>query len=323
MTVIKVTPAQGTKLQKGCEHLGAWNGAGNTRVAARLSRRLCVAGSCAVSWTERTFLMSTPRADLHRGSRPVTSRRKPGRPFKSNPGKPAADAQAIAEPTVDASAARTMAGLPPAIPYRSFKVALSAFKGQAIPQRLDRSAWSNKLYATNVREIIEAFRFLGLIDSTASPTPAFATLLASFNERSWSHALRQVLERSYHHLLTGDVATLKVGGLLRAFRAIYGVQVEDTRRRCNFFMHAAREAALDTGAHLLVNAQAPLAEERPSRNPTGAVAPRPSGPENAEHPDEIVRDLLLKLPAYDTGWSDEIKRLWFGAYHELVQRLNS
>lgn len=272
---------------------------------------------------ERSFLMSTPKPDLHRGSRLVPSRRKPGRPFKDSPGKPNPDALAVTELRIGKPAAMAAAGLPPAIPYRSFKIALSGFKDQAIPERLDRSAWSNKLYATNMREIIEAFRFLGLIDSASSPTPAFATLLAAFNERSWPHALREVLERSYHHLLTGDITTLTAGGLLRAFRSIYGVQVEDTRKRCNFFMHAAREAALETGPHLLVNARTPLVDGRRGRKAIGDVPPHPARPANAQHPDEIVRDLLLRLPAYDAGWSDEIKRLWFGAYHELVQRLSS
>lgn len=272
---------------------------------------------------ERTFLMSTSKPDLHRGSRPAPSRRKPGRPFKDNPGKPNPDALAVTKSSIGKPAAMAATALPPAIPYRSFKIALSVFKDQQIPKQLDRSAWSNKLYNTNVREIIEAFRFLGLIDSASSPTPAFASLVAALNGRGWPKALREVLERSYHPLLAGSATTLKTGGLLRAFRVTYGTQAEDTRKRCNFFMHAAREAALETGSHLLANGGARLVDGRRDRKAIDPVQPHSARPAGAGSPEEIVSDLLLRLPAYDAGWPDEIKRLWFGAYHDLVQRLSS
>jgi|GEM_PF-2218132 len=244
--------------------------------------------------------MSTPRLEQRRGESPKAPRRKP------------------ASQTQGGSAAM----YPPALPYRSFKIALAGFKRQnMLHDRLDRGAFSSKLFNTNLRETIEAYRFLGLIDADSTPTSDFRELVQACGEAGWPGALRSVLERSYHRLLACEPANM-TSGLLRAFRSTYGVGAENSRKRCTFFLHACRDAGLvapanhaaDTRTGSGVAMRGSVTGESASRSHAPAIARTASG---------HAKDLLQKLPAYDVKWSDEVKRLWFIAFHDLVQRLHT
>jgi len=195
------------------------------------------------------------------------------------------------------------------------------FKDQgAIPVKFDRSIWTNKLYSTNLRELLEAFRFLGLMDSDSAPTPEFAKLLSAYDTPLWHAELRHMLERSFQPLLTSDISALTAGGLLKIVRTIYGTEGENTRRCGNFFIHAAREAAMDMGPFVVNSSRSrwtTVPRDRSRREPpteNGATV-------DAGHGAFTVQLLLEKFPSYDGDWPDDIKRQWFGAYHDLVLQL--
>jgi hypothetical protein len=263
--------------------------------------------------------MPTPKqGEATRGAAP---RRKPGRPFKTPPTDPRSEPP---PEEIAASAHPPEFLAPPSIPFRSFKIALSVFKDQdVIPAKLDRGIWSNKLYSTNLREMLEALRFLGLTDVTMAPTAEFGALVAAYGTLSWPAALRRILESSYAPLLACNVSTLTAGGLLRAIRTTYRTQHENTRKSCNFFIHAAREAALDTGPFMLTTARSRWVDAQHGRR-TGSAPPQAEDQRrsNIEQQDSISA-LLMKLPSYETTWSDDVKRMWFGAYYELIQRLKN
>jgi len=195
----------------------------------------------------------------------------------------------------------------------------------AVPRKLDRSAWSNKLYSTSLRDAIATYRFLGLVDEASAPTPMFAKMLTAFETPAWSSALRLVLEQSYMPLLATDIASLTAGGLLRTFRSIYRTEGEYTRRCCNFFIHASREAALNTGPFLLTNARSRFIEGSRSRRkaPDASAGSETDGGTGDTVDQNALAALLAKLPSYDRDWPDDVKRLWFEAYGELLQRLTS
>lgn len=253
-------------------------------------------------------------------------RRKPGRSLKAS--SVASESQqltVIGEEHGAPSAPPQLSFPPPSLPFRSFKIALSVFRDQPIiPKRFDRNTWSNKLYSMNPRETLESFRFLGLVDDTSAPTAAFKALLAAWGTASWPTELRRVLEASYQPLLACRISMLTDGGLLRTVRTIYGTQGENTRRCCNFFIHAAREAALDIGPFLIANSRSRRADERRGhRRLTGALFNGDARSSVDDAGEESVKALLQRLPAYDASWSEDIKRLWFGAFSELVQRLRN
>ncbi|MBK8841292.1 MAG: hypothetical protein IPO30_22315 [Hyphomonadaceae bacterium] len=252
----------------------------------------------------------------------TTPKRKLGRPFKAAPVKPRKQA-VIPAPPAEAALDREPALLPPSISFRAFKIALSTLKERnTIPNRLDRSVWTNKLFGTNLHDTIEAYRFLGLIDAASEPAPEFAALLDALDTDAWSAELRKVLEKSYAPLLASSISALTAGGLLRTFRTIYRTPSETTRKCCNFFVHAAREATLDIGPFLLTNSRSRWVEGRrvdrwESTAPAGDIAGTSAADINAE----AFRSLIAKFPTYDATWSDDVKRLWFGAFSELIRRL--
>ncbi len=248
----------------------------------------------------------------------TTPKRKPGRPFKKR--TPAA-MHAGELPIAETQQAELSPGVapPPTIPFRSFKKALSLFKDQeTIPARLDQTVWSNQLYSTSLRDTLYAYRFLGLVNDASAPTSHFRLLVEAFGTRAWPGALRDVIERAYRPLLAAHASTLTSGGLLQALRDIYGTRQDKTRKCANFFIHAAREAALDTDTFLSANAKTRWRTNNrsPESPPTFN---RPDGKSGS--PIEVIEALIARLPQYDAGWPDDVKRHWFSAYVELVQRL--
>jgi hypothetical protein len=219
----------------------------------------------------------------------------------------------------------TLGDRPPTVPFRSFKIALSVFKDQGtIPVKFDRSIWSNKLYSTNLREILEAFRFLGLMDSTSAPTPAFEALVSAYDTVEWPAELRGLLERSFEPLLASHISTLTAGGLLKVVRTIYGTEREDTRKCGNFFIHAAREAAMDIGPFVLNSSRSRWTNVRRDKSRREPLSPQDDASDVTGETGELPAQLLIqKLPPYEADWPDDIKRQWFGAYNELILRLRN
>jgi hypothetical protein len=271
--------------------------------------------------------MPSPRHKHAPDTPHATPRRKPGRSLKTS--SIASESQQLAvigEEHEAPSAPLLHRPLPPpSLPFRSLKIALSVFKDQpGLPKRFDRNAWSNKLYSMNPRETLESCRFLGLIDDASAPTPAFKALIAALGTTSWPTELRRVLEASYQPLLACRISMLTDGGLLRTVRTIYGTQGENTRKCCNFFIHAAREAALDIGPFLLANSRSRRADDRRGNRRLTGTQVNSDVRSSADDADEgSVKALLQRLPAYDASWSEDLKRLWFGAFNELVQRLKN
>lgn len=234
------------------------------------------------------------------------------------------NATAHAAPPKPSPASTALPALPPpAIPFRSFKVALAALRDLgAMPDQLDRSVWTNKLVSRDRRETVEACRFLGLIDQESRPTESLEALVAALDTNRWSGELRKVLERSYQPLLACSISALTAGGMMRTFRTLYRTPGETTRKSCNFFVHAAREAALEIGPFLLTNSRSRWVDGqrvdfKEGPTPRGSVARSIE----AAHA-EALNALVSKFPAYDAEWSDDVKRLWFSALENLIQRLD-
>ena len=261
-----------------------------------------------------------PPKQVQEVQRPA-ARRKPGRPFKKQLVPTPEQFSAIEEHVTPIVAPMSVA--PPSIPFRSFKIALGVFRDQhSIPVKPERSIWSSKLYNTNLHDVLDAYRFLGLVDEAFAPTAEFAVLTSAYETNSWPAALRRMLEQSYAPLLACKISTLTAGGLLRAFRVTYQTPNETTRKCCNFFIHAAREAAFDTAPFLLTNSRSKSLDERLEAH--GGVEPaRSSNDVSQTKSHDAINALLMKLPSYDANWSDDVKRLWFGAYNELVLRLKN
>lgn len=244
--------------------------------------------------------------------------RKPGRPFKPSTGR-----QNVDEAVADHKSAMLPVSdrPPPSIPYRAFKVALASIKERgAIPEQIDRSIWTNQLFGQDLHGMLEACQFLGLTDAKARPTTACKELVASVETEAWSVDLRKVLETAYAPLLASRMSSLTAGGLLQMFRRIYKTPNGLTRKCCSFFVHAGREAAMDIGPFLLTNSRSRwVGGKRVDRRDDTLGG---SASLNAGTRTEALSQLAGKLPDYDATWPDDMKRLWFGAFSDLLQRFD-
>lgn len=248
-----------------------------------------------------------------------TGKPKPGRPAKAAPSNANTHASVPATETVTPSAP------PPSIQFRSFKIALAALKDLGtMPDQLDRSVWTNKLVSTDRRETVEACRFLGLIDQNSRPTESLQALVAALDTDSWSAELRKVLERSYQPLLACSISALTAGGMMRTFRTLYRTPGESTRKSCNFFVHAAREAALEIGPFLLTNSRSRWVDGQRVDFKEGTSTRTNSSKLSVDAMNaESLSALVGKFPTYDAAWPDDVKRLWFSALNSLIQRLDA
>lgn len=215
------------------------------------------------------------------------------------------------------SPASTDTGLtPPAVSYASFKSILRTLKEQAGPlETLDLHSPKYKMRSANRLDMLRAFRFLELVDGDGLPTKRLADLVRSLDTAAWPSEVHSMVVAAYAALLETSAIVLSGGGLIPGFRAAYGAQGDATRRGAEFFMHAARDAEVETSSRRLRPAPCTKAGFDDTHDlGTGRSLP------HAGHL-EAVRALVAKLPSFDAHWPNDVKCLWLRAYIELVQRL--
>lgn len=262
----------------------------------------------------RARLQVAPDVKAERKTRPGKS----GRPFKASSLTTPDDAQ-LSEPDPPVSASPKKP-LPPSVPFRAFKVALSNMKERGtIPDRVDRSVWTNQLFGLDLHGILNAYRFLQLIDAEDRPTEFCRALVEGVDTDAWPGALQCVLEKAYEPLLACSMSSLTAGGLMSMFREIYRTPNEATRKCCSFFVHAGREAALDIGPFLLTNSRSRWVDGRRIDKRDDSEVVRVATMKR----DQTLSDLVAKFPAYDASWPDDVKRLWLGAFNDLIQKFDA
>lgn len=207
---------------------------------------------------------------------------------------------------------------PPAAPYQVFKSVLWALKEQdCTPADLDPGSPGYRKHNAHRPEILNALRFFGLVDDAGIPMPRLADLTASLGTPQWPVMLGRLITDGYAALFGTAAVTLSGGALLPGFRSAYQTQGSVTRRAAEFFMHAAREAALGI-EHVQPNNR----RRSQSGLASGGEDSRPASSLEAGRI-ATVKALLTRLPDFDATWPDDVKALWFKAYVELVQRLQT
>lgn len=221
-------------------------------------------------------------------------------------------ARAAGSPVPDDASHETNAGdarthrrpQPPLVLFRSFKAALRAIKDQGEDgSAIDLRAPNYKMHSINRLEMLKAFRFLGLTDEAYLPTPKLGALVRALGTRAWPRELRLVVTKAYSDLFGVSAVTFAAGALLPSIRTVYSITSDEARRAAEFFIHAAREAALETG-HVQPRSRKATAGRSPD-------APR----------SEAISALVSRFPAYDPEWPDDAKSLWLKAYLELVRQV--
>lgn len=214
--------------------------------------------------------------------------------------------------------------LPPYVSYATFRRFLDSLK-QALPSRIDRSVLGWFSPAAQA-QLLLALRFLGLTGEKGQATERLEDLAAAQGPLR-QKLLRETVAGAYRQVVGGlNLQSATNGQLEEQFRKTGASGV--TLRKCvAFFVSAMDDAGI---------AHSPYTAKRRAGRPIGArSAKSEAGNNEAEkssttnppndytagpRTDDISMVVLInKFPAFDQGWSDEVKTKWFEAFQYLAQ----
>ncbi len=166
-----------------------------------------------------------------------------------------------------------MRGAVPYVPFKTFLTAIEGFE-RGLPGQLDRSLWPS--YSGAIQgQLLNAFRFLGLVDEGDCPTPALRELVARRDQRRV--LLRGLLEKEYGALIALDLAHGTPRQLDDAMRQ-YGLSGVTHKKAISFFLQAGTYAGLPLSP-LLKGRTRTAAPARRAQVQPAAVAKPSDGPQ--------------------------------------------
>lgn len=138
------------------------------------------------------------------------------------------------------------ASAPPAyVPWRTFLTAIETLE-QGLPPRIDKSVFPTFAGSTQT-EVLQAFKFLGLIDADSQTTPALSRLVEDKEQRP--DAVRDIVLSSYRVVFDQDPTRMTPAQLDAIFREL-GVSGATLLKATRFFLKAADFAGISVSSHL-------------------------------------------------------------------------
>lgn len=216
---------------------------------------------------------------------------------------------------------------PPYAPWSEMQKVLQRLRGFT-PPRVDLSYLRTYGIAShNERAVINALKFLGLINETGVPTPRLPLLQVKGD--AYRENLSQIVREVYRDLLERvDLADATPETILNYFRTrrIGGSVAPKCAR---FFLGIIRETDMARGAMAQAPKRAVAAEFRPEKRPShpGRAARErliEKRAQQASKPASLMEaklKLFEKLPSFDATWKPEAIKLIFEELHRLADRL--
>ena len=221
-------------------------------------------------------------------------------------------------------------------PYVSFRTFLSFLDwsnedGIALPSRLDRSFWGDRLSGSNGPQLMGALRFLGLIDDSNTPQSALERMVEDQTvERERRKAiLREQLLKCYAEALDNlDLERVSWDQFRERF-VRYSIDGETLRKALAFFIHAAEYCGIAlspyltkktrTGKKTNVGKRQPrLAKRRLSEDklpPDKSTAKVTQGRDLHPSLQGLLEDLVHDGPVWNEGQRDQ----WVDTFVQTVK----
>lgn len=208
---------------------------------------------------------------------------------------------------------------PPYVTYATWARVLDDVKERR-PTRMDPSYYRELGLSDSTGVTVKAaLSFLGLVDEDVIPRQQLLDLVSAQGDER-RRLTRQIVEESYAPIVGGiELERATMGHLLKAF-ADAGARGNVGQKCVTFFLALAKDAGLTLSPGLATRSRVGLPHGReigPVGGSRGASAaprgrsPRRGGPAAAGH-------LAAKLPAFDPGWSKEVREQWL-AHHLALQ----
>jgi hypothetical protein len=215
---------------------------------------------------------------------------------------------------------------PAYIPWRTFGNFIKSLRETRIPTQVNRSLMNNLSYSTQA-QLLAALRFLELIDSQGTPQPMLSRIVDA-SEKDEGSVIKELIERRYAFVFSSlDLERVTTEEIERQFRQ-EGITGSTVTRAVAFFLGAAEAAGFTLSPHLKKRTKsggtvsAPRqrrANRKRMRSGGGSanIIPPPPPPTSTDA-QTMEEQLLDKFPALDNSWGEELKKLWFQDFKELM-----
>ncbi len=210
---------------------------------------------------------------------------------------------------------------PPYVSYATFKNFLASVK-DLVPARIDPTHPFMVGQSGSAQSfLMSALRFFSLIEGK-TPTPDLKRLAQSEGEdrkKIW----REIFEKAFHPIMRDlDLTTATAGMLHEKFRE-QDLNGETVNKCFSFFVAGAQDAGIPLAKHLEPGSRNGGNGPRKARKPRAANTPTPAvvtlaSSQGQTAPRSMSEMLLEKFPAFDPGWSEELKTKWFEGYEKLL-----
>lgn len=183
--------------------------------------------------------------------------------------------------------------VPPYVSFATFLRAIETLAEHGVPAQIDRSVLG-KFSGSAQRHIIQAFRYLKLIDVNDSPTAELKNLTQK-NKEARKGVLVDIIKFAYPN----QVKVLSDGTdqLLRS--SFDDIKVEPSvKSKCiSFFLKAAQEAGLEISSHILRAKRAPTPRREAPRRRKKRTEKKKVGKETIEKESEVPQiEGLISIP---------------------------
>jgi hypothetical protein len=217
-------------------------------------------------------------------------------------------------------------GIPPYIPFRTFKTHVADLKEHGVPGRIDTDVLK-KMPGSTARQLKAGLRFLGLTDADDHPTDDLRKLVHAYGTDQWTGALAGLLGARYGEFLSGiNLAHATPSQFREHFRAAYKPADETARKSESFFPQAAQEAGIEISKRIPVITRQRTGNSAGRRRPAATKAdaetksrtPNVAAPDDdnagAEQLDPLLIQMLRRIPPQRDGWPPEQRLRWFKAF---------
>ncbi|PPD57736.1 DUF5343 domain-containing protein [Dehalogenimonas etheniformans] len=225
--------------------------------------------------------------------------------------------------------------LPPYVSYRTFWNFLDGLQA-AVPARIDRSFWGDKLSGSTGGQLIGALKYLKMIDGNGVPTLRLKQIILTKGVQR-SNLLKQLTQEAYpFFLMELEPANATYAQMEEKLKEHFQIAADVGRKCIKFYIGLAQDGGISLSPFVTRKSKAfhTTTSSRKSRRnlPRGNDTvveqnpdpPTPSNEQLAFPPSPPVQSLgqmlMSKFPDFDPTWTDEVKLRWFQAFDELIQK---
>lgn len=218
---------------------------------------------------------------------------------------------------------------PPYLSWKTFSNYVRSLE-QTIPNRIDTSGMV-MLSGTNRNLVINALKFLNLIDNAGTPSDklrGWVNAIKETNLEEKKRILREVIEEAYPEFFQG--ASKLEGDTPASFSnrfKAYKLGPDTTRKAETFFIGAAKEAGIKISPLVLkarrkgrrvgstTTKRTPSKGDREKEINDGEINQEQQ--ENEMHK-AMIKTLTEKFPEFNPSWDAEAQAAWFEMYGKLL-----